>query len=160
MKIFTPVFWAVILIVIGLVIIFNQAFGWNIKIFPIVFGLIIISIGISIIAGPSRKDSTNIFSGSTVTSIHTGDNNYIFSSATVSLDDTTYEKDIEVNSIFSSVKINTNGKSVKIKSSGAFSQTVFPDGSSLSFGDRIYERDGDNTVYIETNCVFGSIEIE
>ncbi len=159
MKIFTPIFWAIILIIIGLVIILNQAFGWNVKIFPIVFGIIVISIGISIIAGP-RNQGANIFTGGSGVSIQAGDNNYIFSSATISLDDLSYEKDIEVNSIFSSVKILTNGKSVRIKSNGAFSQTVFPDGSSLSFGDRTYERDGENTVYITTNCVFGSIEIE
>jgi hypothetical protein len=100
-----------------------------------------------------------MFAGGVSRSVKSGDNNYIFSSAQISLDDGDYDS-IEINSIFSSVTLHTNGKSVRIESTGAFSQTVFPDNSALNFGDRVYERDGDDTILIKTNCVFGSIIID
>ena len=39
MKIFNAIFWAVILIIIGLTIILNQMFDWHLNIFAIVFGV-------------------------------------------------------------------------------------------------------------------------
>lgn len=159
MRIFGAVFWAIILIVIGVFVILKQVFNWDISIFPIIIGVILVYVGITIIAGPPKNQQNNIFAGGQVTSLKSGDNNYIFSSVILDMDDVQYEN-VEINSIFSSVKLLTNGKSVKIESTGVFSQTLFPDKSSLSFGDRVYERDGANTVNIETNCVFGSIIIE
>ena len=159
MRIFSSIFWAIILIVIGIIVILNQAFGWNISVFAIVIGVVLIFLGISIISGPSHTNSNGVFLGGSQKSVNSGDNNYFFSSVSISLDDLAYDKEIEINSIFSSVDLDTQGKSVKIKSSGAFSNTVFPDSSSLTFGDRVYERDGENTIEIETNCVFGSIVI-
>ena len=159
MRIFGAIFWAVLLIVIGVVIILNQVFDWNISVFTIVIGVVFVFLGISIITGPSRSSQGTIFAGGVSRPVKSGDNNYIFSSAEISLDDASYDN-IEINSVFSGVTLHTNGKSVKIKATGVFSQTVFPDNSALSFGDRVYERDGDDTIYIQTNCVFGSLHID
>lgn len=159
MKIFGAVFWAVVLIVIGVVIILNQTFDWHINVFSIVIGIILIFGGISIITRPSNNGINGVFASGNEKSINSGDNSYVFSSITLNLDDNQYDK-IEINSIFSSVKLITNGKSVKIKSNGVFSSTLFPDKSSLAFGERTYERDGEDKIFIETNCVFGSIIIE
>lgn len=159
MRIFGAVFWAILLIVIGVIIILNQTFGWHISIFPIVIGIVLIFIGISIITGPTKNGINGVFANHNLKSINNGDNSYVFSSVTLSLDDVIYDK-VEINSIFSSVKLLTNGKSVKIESNGVFSSTQFPDKSSLAFGERVYERNGKDKIFIETNCVFGSIEIE
>ncbi|MCK5128936.1 MAG: hypothetical protein KAQ68_03720 [Clostridiales bacterium] len=159
MKLFGAVFWAVILIVIGIVIILNQTFDWSVSVFAIVFGVILIFLGISVLTRPTNTGINGVFANGSIQSLNKNDNSFIFSNVTVTLDG--YEDDnLEVNSIFSNVKIHTNGKSVIVKSSGAFSSTVFPDRSVLSFGDRMYERDGENTIHIKTSCVFGSITIE
>ena len=159
MRIFGAVFWAVVLIAVGVVIILKQVFGWQISIFTIVFGIILIFAGISIITGPSNTGIGGVFAGGEVKSIKRGDNSFIFSGVTLDLKDT-QEDEIEINSIFSSVKLHTSGRSVKIESNGAFSNTVFPDKTSLTFGERVYERDGEKTIHIKTNCVFGSIVID
>lgn len=159
MKIFGAVFWAIILIVIGIIIILNQTFDWHINIFSIVFGIVLIFIGIAIIMRPSHSGINGMFANGKIKNIKSGENSYIFSSITLNLNDIN-SNEIEINSVFSNIKLNTAGKSVRIKSSGVFSSTIFPDKTSVSFGDRIYERDGENTIYIETNCVFGSIVIE
>jgi len=159
MRIFGAVFWAIILIVIGIVIILNQVFDWNISVFPIVLGVILIFVGVSIVTGPSKTGVNGVFAGGEVRNIKDGDNSYVFSSVTLDLANTDYDN-IEINSIFSSVTVHTSGKSVVIEANGVFSSTIFPDNTTLAFGERVYERDGENTVHIKTNCVFGSIVID
>ena len=122
MRIFGAVFWAVVLIVIGVVIILNQAFDWHISIFAIVIGVVLIFAGVSIITGPSHNGINGVFAGGEVKNIKSGENNYVFSGVTLDLGDT-QEREIEINSVFSSVKLHTSGKSVKIESSGVFSST-------------------------------------
>ena len=159
MRIFGAVFWAVILIVIGIVIILNQVFDWNLNVFAIIFGVILIFVGISLVTGPSKTGVNGVFAGGQVRNVKEGDNSFVFSGVELDLADTQYDN-IEINSIFSSVKVHTSGRSVKIESNGAFSNTVFPDNTSLAFGERVYERDGENTIHVKTNCVFGTIVID
>ncbi len=159
MRIFGAVFWAVILIVIGVVIILNQTFDWHISVFAIVIGIILIFSGIAIITRPANTGINGVFANGEIKSIKSGENSYVFSNVILDLNDIA-DDNIEINCIFSSVKLHTSGKSVKIKANGVFSNTAFPDGSNLAFGDRTYERDGANTVNIETNCVFGSLIID
>ena len=159
MKLFGAVFWAVVLIVMGVVIILNQTFGWHINVFAIVFGIFLIFFGISIITRPAQTGINGMFANGKISSIQKGDNSYIFSNITLDLSDFDQEK-IEINCVFSSVKLHTSGKSVQIKSTSAFASTVFPDGSNVIFGERVYERDGENKIIIETNCVFSSLYID
>lgn len=159
MKIFGSLFWAVILVVIGVLIILKETFGWHISIFSIVFAVILILLGIAILTKPSGSGFNRVFANGRVQKIKNGEASYIFSNVTVDLSECDSDN-IEINSIFSSVRVLTQGRSVRISASGAFSNTVLPDKTNLSFGERVYERDGLNRTNIETSCVFGEMIIE
>jgi hypothetical protein len=159
MKVFGSLFWAIILVLVGVLIILKESFGWQISIFSIVFAVILILLGIAILTKPSGSGFNKVFANGKVQKLKNGEASYIFSNVTVDLSECDSNK-VEINCIFSNVRVLTGGRSVRVTASGAFSSTILPDNTTLSFGDRVYERDGLNQINIETSCVFGEMIIE
>lgn len=160
MKVFSSVFWAVMLILAGVLVLVNHLFNLDIKVFGVLFGVFVILLGISIITGNSgyKGDHTVVFSSSNRHVTSEDDVNVIFSSSNVNLDD--FEgKSVEVNSIFSSVNLKSS-RPMKIKASCAFGSVQTRDGGMLSFGDRKWDIEGEGEpINVEINCVFGSVKV-
>jgi hypothetical protein len=166
------IFWGVLVVIIGLVIIINVIFGTKIPIIPIIFGLIFIYIGIRIITGNSwcRRTRTAIFE-ETKYEKATGGGKYdvIFGRNVVDLSDIQLKEGmtrVEVNTIFGSsvVKINP-AMPVKIRASAAFGSAHMPDHGMAGFGEHTYktdtlkQADTPNYLLVILNVVFGSSEV-
>ncbi|MGI5877514.1 MAG: hypothetical protein ACOX7W_02770 [Christensenellales bacterium] len=162
MKPFNVLFWAVLLILAGLVMLINHFGRLNLKVGSIIFGLFIILLGISMLTGSLRTSEVPgrenmIFGSGTVSVDEDGDCNLVFSSATVDLRDRDrLPRRIEVNVVFSSARVLLPEGPVRVRATSAFGQVVLPEGGSVVFGDRSYSREGDDPIEVEINCVFGN----
>lgn len=162
MRPFSVLFWAVLLILAGLVMLIDHFGRLNLKVGSIIFGLFVILLGISMLTGGLRRSGVTdrenmIFGSGTVSVDDDGDCNLIFSSGTVDLRDRDrLPRRVEVNVVFSSARVLLPDGPVRVKATSAFGQIVLPEGSSVAFGDRSYTREGDDPLEVEINCVFGS----
>lgn len=163
MKIFGPLFWAIMLILAGGLMLLKHIFNWQINVFGVLVGVFFVLLGISFITGPRfmhRGAEQGIFMNGKIVANDKNEANCIFSNATVDIDSFDDDKEIEINSIFGSTIFDTHGRSVKIEGTCAFGTLRFPDGSTVAFGDRTYVQEGEGEqVKIEANSVFGSLII-
>jgi len=155
MRPFGAVFWAILLILGGALLLLKHVLRWNVNVFGIIFGVFLLLLGICIITGWNKRANDDIFMGGGVQSV-ADEASYVFSNVTVDLDNA--QQEVEINSIFSNVRVNVGNHRVKIKGSGAFCSIRMPDGGTVTFGERTYYGDGEGPeIEIEANCVFGSI---
>jgi hypothetical protein len=158
-------FWAVVLILLGVIILVKNLFNLNIPVFRIFFGVLIIIIGIMIIT--NHNFSTRKSNWAFYTNDQNG-YNIIFGKMEVNLSDFQLpetNKKIEINTIFGSsiVKISPEIPMV-IEVNSAFAGAKLPDGNVITFGKYIYKSkniDESKPYYlIEANVVFGAMIIE
>lgn len=164
------VFWGVVLIVAGVLLIVRKYVPFNLPVGRIIVALVLVYLGIRIIVGgPTVRDGNTVVfgSGTTLVADAAGSRDYsiIFGSGdydftTMSPDDVTRE----VNVIFGSGTLRIDPEApVQIRMSSAFGSVRDPDGSSLSFGDRTWAspayREGSPAVRIKAAAVFGSLAI-
>lgn len=173
--IFSRLFWGGIIILFGLSIILNAVFKINIPLFKIIFALLIIYFGVTMLVGSFRgknnSDNANdVFSSSTIRADATSLNkeySVVFGSQVVDLTDITdgADKTVELNTVFGSQKVYINEDTkIRIKASSVFGQVSMPDNNSVSFGDGTYSQDPNNTLsagtlFIDANAVFGEVKI-
>lgn len=165
MKPFSVFFWAVMMILAGLVLLIRHLGKFQFSSWSVIFGLFVILLGISLLIGGvgnnkviETKDSV-VFSSGVITPNEDGECNIIFSSGTVDLRQMEQDKKIEVNVIFSSADVLLPEGPVQVKATAAFGQVVLPEGGSVVFGDRTYATSGDDPLVVEINCVFGSASV-
>lgn len=168
--IFTGTFWGILLILFGISI-FLRSFDIFIPFMRIIFGLIIIYVGIAILSGGSifTIDHNNVIFNEIdikVTDNINDEYNIIFGKGVIDLTDISAEnvnKKIEINTIFGSGEILINSEiPVKLKVSSVFGRAAVPDGTVITFGDYNYFG-GDNSdnipVEIEANAIFANVDI-
>jgi hypothetical protein len=167
-------FWGLVLILIGLSIIFRIVFDVNL--FRIIIAMLIILFGIRILFGNkwmperSEKEYDTIFSDRNYNEIPKDNTEYnvIFGKSVYDFtgqDLTIHEPvRIKINVIFGAaiVKINPD-MPVRIKSEAVFGGSRMPDGNTVAFGSIKYStrsfREDTPSLYIESNVVFGGIEM-
>lgn len=165
------IFWGVLIIIIGIVVIINVIFGSKIPIFPLIIGLILIYFGIRIIAGMSCRRSVKVaaFEEKNIETKAGGKYDVVFGKSVIDLTGIELKEGIskvEVNTIFGSsvIKIDPN-MPVKIRASSAFGSARTPDENMVSFGEHTYKSDSlkttetKNYLLIVLNVVFGSSEV-
>jgi len=169
MRIFGGVFIGIVFLTVGIILLLNTFFNFNINVFKLTIGILIILFGVFILFnGFGFQDSGNIvFRGGTIRVSEVQDEyNIIFSSGTVDLSKVTIEnevKKIEVNTIFAEGKVILNPDvPTLIKASSAFGELELPDGSSVIFSSQKY-RIGDIStdqgyLEIEASAVFGKLK--
>jgi len=169
MRIFGGVFIGIVFLTVGIILLLNTFFNFNINVFKLTIGILIILFGVFILFnGFGFQDSGNIvFRGGTIRVSEVQDEyNIIFSSGTVDLSKVTIEnevKKIEINTIFAEGKVILNPDvPTLIKASSAFGELELPDRSSVIFSSQKY-RIGDistNQGYleIEASAVFGKLK--
>ncbi|MGC8970748.1 MAG: hypothetical protein ACP5K2_00930 [bacterium] len=170
MKIDGSIFWGILLVIIGILVILKYSLHINISIFRIILAVILIYLGISLIFGQFRVQSGSnvIFSERTIKPETLEEEyNIVFGRGYIDLtgiSPSELNKSIKIATVFANttLKIDPN-MPIEIDIDCAFGSTITPDGVSISFGDRTYRTPsvGSNQSYlkIKADTVFGVLEI-
>ena len=169
MRLFGGVFMGIIFLTVGIILLLNSFFNFNINMFKLIIGIVIVLFGVFVLFnGFSFQDSRNIVFKEGIIRVSEVQDEYniIFASGMVDLSKVQVEdevKKIEINTIFAEGKVILNPDvPTLIKASSAFGELKLPDRSSVVFGSQKY-RIGDistNQGYleIEASVVFGSLK--
>ena len=170
---FSSIFWGFLLILIGVLLILNNFFGYNIPIWNIVWPTVLILVGIRIMIGhdSQRKKFGRAVFNEVEIDIKEGkeDFNSIFGKGTYDLTKINFSGKktvaVELNTIFGSSILKIDPKvPLKIKASSAFGNAKFSDGNSSAFGESIYvTKSYDKNkphILVEAKVVFGELSIE
>ena len=169
MRLSGGVFMGIIFLTVGIILLLNSFFNFNINIFKLIIGIIIVLFGVFILFnGFGFQDSRNIIFREGIIRVSEVQDEYniIFSSGTVDLSKVKIEdevKKIEVNTIFAEGKVILNSDvPTLIKASSAFGELKLPDRSSVVFGSQKYkigEISADQGyLEIEASAVFGKLK--
>ena len=169
MRLFGGAFMGIIFLVIGVILLLNSFFNFNISVFKLTVGVVIVLFGVFILFnGFGFQDSRNIVFREGIIRVSEVQDEYniIFASGTVDLSKVKIEdevKKIKVNTIFAEGKVILNPDvPTLIQASSAFGELKLPDSSSVVFGSQKY-RIGEisaNQGYleIEASAVFGKLK--
>lgn len=165
----TPLFWGAFLIVIGLAFIIKALFGITIPIFRIAFGALLVYGGICLIIKPFTRSYTAghtiLFQTQHMKATKDIDSyNTVFGQSTIDLSSYTPKKPVTVtiNTIFGRTTLLTNPRvPTTIISNAAFSQASFPNGDTVTFGERTYTTNQEQPlITIRAHVVFGALSVE
>jgi len=159
-------FWAIVLIIFGVLILVKNFFNLNIPIGRIFLGVFVILVGIMIITNSGSKSENS------KKWVFWGEDRYhydnLFCKMNINLTDLSAleeNKKIEINTIFAQSKVLINPNIPMIfEVSSAFAAANLPDGNIITFGKNNFKTeafDEKKPYYIvETNVVFGQIIIK
>jgi hypothetical protein len=165
---FNGLFWGAIVILIGVTIILNGVLGTKIPIVRIVFGLLLIYWGVSLLAGVRfRHSGAAVFSDAEVKATSAGHQDVIFGRATVDLSAIVLKEGVnryEVNTVFGASVIKLDpAMPVKVVASSAFAGVKMPDGANIAFGETTYRspnlKEDSTYLLVKTAVVFGGTEV-
>ena len=168
--VFSGLFWGAIVVLIGLTIILNGVLGIRIPIIRIVFGLLLIYWGISLLLGLSfrRTSGATVFSDTKLESTEaSGKQDVVFGRSTIDLTGVQLKPGVnrfEVNTIFGASVIRLNPATpAKVVATSAFGGVRLPDGSNVAFGDNTWLsptfKADSAYLYVKVAVVFGGAEI-
>jgi len=169
MRIFGGVFMVIVFLIVGIILLLNTFFNFNINVFKLTIGILIVLYGVFILFnGFGFQDSGNIVFREGIIRVSEVQDEYniIFSSGTVDLSKVKIEgevKKIEVNTIFAEGKVILNPDvPTLIRASSAFGELELPDRSSVIFSSQKY-RIGDISadqgyLEIKASAVFGRLK--
>lgn len=168
--VFSGVFWGILVVLVGLSIILNHVVGVRIPLVRIIFGLLLIYWGVSVLIGASfrsRRSDTTVFSESEIKATEAGRQDVIFGKGTIDLTGVALKPGVnryEINTIFAASVIRVDsGMPVKVVASSAFAGVRMPDGGNIAFGETTYRSAGlreDSTyLLVKAAVVFGSMEV-
>lgn len=169
---FSGIFWGILVVLVGLSILANAAFGWKIPVFSVVFGLFFVFLGISLLFGPRSwhgKGKSVMFDERDVEVVRSPDkHDVIFGKANidltrVALGDSVFA--VEISTVFGSSEVRIDpAMPVKVVASSVFGSVSLPDGNSITFGDHTWKSDslgaGKGYLLVKVDCVFGSVEFK
>lgn len=171
--IFSSMFWGVIIIIIGIVIIINVIFGTRIPIFPLIIGLLLIYLGIKVLTGIScrRTERATILEEKKIEPTSpSGKYDVIFNRSVFDLTKIKLKEGVskvEINTVFGSSVIKIDPTlPIKIRASSAFGSAHTPDENMVGFGKHTYKSDAlkqtesKDYLLIVLNVVFGSAEVK
>ena len=169
MRLCGGIFMGIIFLTVGIILLLNSFFNFNINMFKLIIGIVIVLFGVFVLFnGFGFQDSRDIVFKEGIIRVSEVQDEYniIFASGTVDLSKVRVEdevKKIEINTIFAEGKVILDPDvPTLIKASSAFGDLKLPDRSSVVFGSQKY-RIGDvstNQGYleIEASTVFGALK--
>jgi len=168
MRIFSGFYIGIAFLIVGITLLLNSIFNFNVNIFKLIIGILIVLFGVFVLFnGFGFQDSRNIIFREGIISVLQVQDEYniVFASGTVDLSKVNIEdkvKKIEVNTIFAEGKVILNPDvPTLIKASSAFGELELPDKSSVIFGSKKYRIGEINTTQgyldIEAHAVFGKL---
>ena len=169
MRLCGGIFMGIIFLTVGIILLLNSFFNFNINMFKLIIGIVIVLFGVFVLFnGFGFQDSRNIVFKEGIIRVSEVQDEYniVFASGTVDLSKVKIEdevKKIEINTIFAEGKVILNPDvPTLIKASSAFGELKLPDRSSVVFGSQKY-RIGDIStdqgyLEIEASAVFGALK--
>lgn len=172
MKMGSGIFWGLLLILIGFIIIIKVVFKVDIPVFRLLFALLFIYIGLRILFGGSwfsGKDNNYLFTEAKINTVTPDDRELKIIFAQGDIDLSGYEprpgkNKLEISVVFASSTIKLpEGLPVSIKSDVVFGSAKLPAERSAAFGSTRYKSPGydekTDKLSIELNVVFGAAEV-
>ncbi len=170
MRIFGGVFMGIVFLTVGIILLLNSFFNFNINIFKLTIGILVVLFGVFILFnGFVFQDSRNIVFREGIIRVSEVQNEYniIFASGTIDLSKVKIEnevKKIKINTIFGEGKVILNPDvPTLIKASSAFGELELPDRSSVIFSSQKYKIGDISTnkgyLKVEASAVFGKLKI-
>ena len=169
MRIFSGFFIGIVFLTVGIVLLLNSIFNFNVHIFKLIVGLVIVLLGVFVLFnGFGIHDTTNIiFKEGIIRTERAGkEYNIIFASGTIDLSKIDLEneiKPVKINTIFAQGRVILNTETpALIRASSAFGELELENSSLGAFGSRKF-RIGDidtdrGYLDIEANAVFGQLK--
>ena len=154
-----------LLVLLGLGLLLNVVLGISIPVFPILFGLAIIYLGIRILTG-GRWGRWGEWHH--VSSLKSGDrHDVVFGRSDVDLTGITLQSEtvyVEASTVFGSSDVRIDARTpTKIFASVAFGGVRLPDGGTTAFGDHVWKSAGLDEakphIELHISCVFGSVRV-
>lgn len=169
MRLFGGMFMGIVFLVVGVILLLNSFFNFNINIFKLILGIIIVLFGVFILFnGFGYEDGRNIiFKEGMIKVTQVQDEyNIIFASGTIDLSKIIISNDIKkikINAIFADGKVIINPEiPTVIKASSAFGELELPNKSSIIFSSKEYKigevSGNQGYLKIEANAVFGKLK--
>lgn len=175
-------FWGIVIIVVGVLVLLNSIFGIDLPIFKILFGFFLIYWGIQVIFGGlsinssfSLHNRSNEHEAIFAKSIFTyplanqdDDKEYITVFGQSELDLTSLvefpSESLEMVTVFGKTKlIVKKGIPLEIKSQTVFGASLLPDGNKNAFGDFNYRssavKEGAQSLKVNSQVIFGRFEV-
>ena len=169
---FSGFFWGGVLILFGVSLILNVAFGVRIPFARIFFALLFIYIGLSILFGSRLRHRRHLkataFGSAAVSNIKPHDKyDFVFGTGDVDLRNVVLQDSVfkvEVNTVFGNTEVKLNpGIPTRVITNSAFGEARTPDGNSVAFGQHTYQNKcfSDTAGYLLVNAsvVFGRVEV-
>jgi len=161
----------IILILFGLSAILRE-YGINIPFFRVLFALILIYLGLTMLLGKPlfrTDDNISLFTNTDikVTKNINEEYNIIFGTGEIDMRELIIEeanKPIEINVIFGNGVLRINkDHPVLIDASSAFGSVRMPEGNNIVFGDYTYQNEVEDSerkrIFIKADAVFGNLKI-
>jgi len=165
-------FWGIVIVLFGLSIILREVFHIHFPIFKIVIGGLLIYWGAKMIAGGLSRSSPSgneaVFGNSDMADDGIRkEYNIVFGNANIDLFKMEFKESrkIEVNVVFGrGILVLNDSIPVMVEMNSVFGSSEAPDRSSTALGKTTYTtsayKAGEPHVFIETNVVFGKLEIQ
>jgi len=157
------IFWAIVFILLGVLILLNSIFNLNIPVGKVFFGGLIIIIGIMILTNSGKKSKTSF-------GVFEKDGkqyDIIFNKMNIDLASYSIPEQntkIDINTVFASSEIRVSPElPMLIDVTSAFAGAKTPDGNVIAFGHYIYKTKGYDQskpyYLVEAKVVFGEMTI-
>ncbi len=165
--VFSGVFWGAFVILIGVGIIINVLFDVHIPFGRIIFAMLFIGIGISVLArgfGTPKGKDVIFNSSSTSYSKEVNEYNVVFGKNRVDFSGKSVEENtrVDLNCVFGDCEVKFDeSQAIKVQISSAFAGAMTPDGNTIAFGEYTYTSpayDPDKPyILLKANVVFGAL---
>jgi hypothetical protein len=162
MRLFSGLFWGVLLVASGAILLLKYSLNLQIAQGKLIFGVFVILVGVSLLTSNiniGRSDNTAIFSdGQVVMPQSGGEYNTVFGSNSYDLSDVAPGSYVKVNCAFGSVRVKMPPGAYEVKANCAFGSVRMPNGTSYAFGGGNYNKQGPgDTTTVEVSCAFGEL---
>jgi len=163
MQPFSLIFWAILCVLAGIVLLLRQFTPATFSPFKVIGGLFILLLGISLLITPKPSSSTPeqvVFDQGSAVIAADGEHSCVFGQSTVDLTNTQPGSKLKINCVFGQcdVKLPQN-TAVEVKASCAFG-SISGDGIAIAMGEGKHSYPGEGkAIELELNTAFGQITL-
>lgn len=160
-------FWPLLFILAGVAILFNVIFNFHISISKLIFAVVLIYIGYSILSGRKNEKTAAVFSEKKINSDKTRNYSYVFGSGDIDLTDIYLNgEDLKVKAdvVFGTGRIRLKRSIPAVVRIESFFASVNYMGENTVLGEKTFKTpsyvEGEPCLYLSVSTVFGSVYID
>lgn len=164
LQLFNGLFWGILLLASGVIILVSLFFKLQIQTVKLIFGVFVVLIGVSLLTSNFGWGNFSLNNGNTIAFTEHREveckegNDYfvVFGSARYDLSKLEPGSMVRINCAFGSCTVKLPSGNYVVAANSVFGSIHLPDGS-VSFGNRIYDTGGENKINVDVGCAFGSV---